>query len=124
MISISRIDSPSRLIPNPHILDSVALLIKLNLLTRNQTLLQSSSDPDRSDGALQLHRQLRVIETGSSELIRLSDESLPEASVVVRRDLAPDTSRLVDVDQVGDGLGVDGQLTLCTDDLGACVRSC
>lgn len=36
-------------------------------------------------------------------------------------DLATDTGRLVDVDQVRDGLGVDGQLALCTDDLGAFV---
>lgn len=44
-----------------------------------------------------------------------------EAAVVVTGDLATDTRGLVDLDEVGLRVGVDGNLALCADDLGHVV---
>lgn len=93
-------------------------LIKLNLLTTDQRLLQSDANTYRVDRALQLHRQWPVVETAGRELVGLGDKGLAEPAVVVRWDLAPDAAGFVDVDQVGRWLRVDGEFAGRAGDFG------
>lgn len=94
-------------------------LIKLDLLPRNQRLLQRAPNSNSLNSRVQLQRRLSIIQTRSSKLVRLGDKRLAEAPVVVGGNLAPDTGRLVQVDQVELGLGVDGDFAVCAEDFGA-----
>lgn len=98
-------------------LKTSAKLIKLDLLSGNQAFLKSLSDLDSIDGALESGWGRGVVEAGVGKLVGLSDESLSEATVVVRWDLTANTGRLVDVDQVELGLCVDSNLALSAKDL-------
>lgn len=87
-------------------------LIKLDLPTRDQRLLQSTADLDGINGTLESHWGFSVVQAASSELIRLGNERFPEPAVVVGRNLPPDTRALVDVHQVTLRLRIDRQLAL------------
>ena len=100
--------------------NTLPLLVKLNLLARNQALLQRTSNPYSSHGSLQAHRRRRVVQAARGELVGFGDECLAEAAVVVRGDLATDTAGLVDIDEVRGGLGVNGEFTSCAGDFGGC----
>lgn len=98
--------------------NTFAFLVKLNLLPRNQALLQRTPNPHSSHGSLQAHRRWRVVQAACGELVGFGDECLPEAAVIVRRNFTTDTARLIDVDEVRGWLGVDGELTSSTGDFG------
>lgn len=98
--------------------NTLTSLVEEDLLARDQRFLKGSADADCLDGALELQRDRGVLETAGREFIRLSDECILEAIVVVLGDLATDTVLVEDVDQVQGRLGVNGQLTLGADDFG------
>lgn len=93
--------------------------IKLNLLPRNKRLLQRTSNSNSLNSRVQPQRRLSIIQARSSKLIRLGNKRLTEASVIIGGDLAPDAGRLVQVDEVELGLGVDGDFAVCTEDFSA-----
>lgn len=97
---------------------TLARLVEEDLLACDQRFLEGSADADCLDGALELQRDRSVLETACREFIGLGDEGVLEAVVVVLGNLATDTGLVEDVDQVQSRLGVHGQLTLGTDDLG------
>lgn len=80
--------------------NTLALLIKFDLLARDQALLQRTSNPHSSHGSLQTHRWRGVVQAACGELVGFGNECLAEAAVVVRRNLTTDTAGLVDVDEV------------------------
>lgn len=96
----------------------LAVLSELDLLLGDERLLESSSDCNSLDSRVKTERRRGVVQSRGSELVGLSDESLTEAAVVVGRNLTADTGRLVQVDKVQLGLGVDSDLAVGTEDLG------
>lgn len=100
--------------------DSLSSLVEFDLLARDQTLLQCASNLHCGHSTLQPHRRRRVVQAAGREFVGLGDEGVPESTVIVRWDLAPDPAGLVDVDQVRGRLGVDGQLACCSGDFGGC----
>lgn len=86
-------------------------------MARVQALLERTANLDGLDRASQLEGKRVVVEAGSSKLVRLGDEGMLEAAVVVVGDLATNAGGLVHLDEGAGGVGVDGQLALGTDDL-------
>ena len=110
-------------ISNPRLLDALSSLIKLDLLARDQALLQCAADANGRHSTFETHRGRGVVQTAGCELVGLGDESLAEPSVVVRRDFASDTARLIDVDQVRGWLRVDSKFASSASDFGGCSVS-
>lgn len=103
---------------NASLLDTLASLVELDLLASDQTLLQRAPDAHSGDGPLQSHWGRSVVEAAGRELVGLRDEGFTETAVVVGRNLATDTTGLIDVDQVGCRLGVDSEFACSASDFG------
>ena len=92
-------------------------LVEVDLLSTPQTVLQRASNLDRLHRTTELEWQCSTIQTRGSKLLCLCDKGLCETTVVVRRDLPPDTSRLAHLDQIRYRLGIDGDLAIRANDL-------
>lgn len=99
---------------------SLALLVEFDLLARDETLLQRTSNPHCCHCTLQAHRGRRVVQAARRELVGFGDEGVTETAIVVWGDLASNAVGLVDVDQVRGRLGVDGEFASSTGDFGGC----
>lgn len=100
------------------LLNAPSDLIKVNLLSRSQCLLQGCTNLNCLDSIGQLHRERNVVKAGRRELVGLRDKSSTEASHKVGRDLTSDSASMIKADMVTLGVVVDGELALRADDLG------
>lgn len=100
------------------VLDPSSYLVEFDLLARDQGLLQGGADFDGHDGTLEPERYFSIVEAAGGKLVGLGDEGVTEPTVIVWGNLAPNSGRVVDVDQVGLRLGVDGEFAFGSRDLG------
>lgn len=99
--------------------DLLTNVIILNLLPRPQTPLQRLANLDSRNGTSQLERRLLAIQDALRKLIRLGNERLLEAIIVCLRHLFPDTTRLVELDEVLLWVSIDDDLAMRADDFGS-----
>lgn len=103
---------------NACLLDPLSSLVELDFLARNQTLLQRTPNAHGGYGPLEAHWRRGVVQAAGCKFIGFGDEGITEPAVVVGRDLATDATGLIDVDQVGCRLRIDGQFACSASDFG------
>jgi hypothetical protein len=98
-------------------------LIKPDLFSAVQTLLQRTPNRHSLHGTRQLHRQRLVLQDTLRKFIRLDHKRLLEAAIVVTRNLPAHAGTpaaalaLIDAHQIQRRVGVDGELARRADDL-------
>ena len=81
---------------------------------------QTKENADSSDSTFHPHRRRSVVETAGCELVGFRDKSIPEATIVVGRDLPADPGGLVNGNQVGGRLRINGQLSFGASNFSTC----
>ena len=112
--------SPSLVCLCPHLelclLHPPARLVEPDPGSRNQRLLQRAPNLNRLHRPGEFHRQSRIVQTRRRKLIRLIHKRLLEPAIIVRGDLPPYASGLVDADEIRQWLHIHRQLALGADD--------